>query len=255
MRKTTTALTTWVLVLFASSLVAAQASSPRPGMPDHSTFDKILRANVRGEKIDYDNIRRQHQDQLGGYLEQLAGTDVKALRRREQLAFYINLYNATVIHGVAERIKQEYSVADDDFALFKEPLVRLKDGSISLNDLEHKVIRPMFKDPRVHVALVCGARSCPPLIPRAYDARDLDAVLENNMRRFINDPKRNRFDTTGKTLLLSKIFDWYADDFGGTAGVRKFVLDYAPEGIKAKLGDGKFKPAHLRYDWSLNRKE
>ena len=246
MRRITTTLTTWVLMLFATLPVTGQTSSPQPATPDHSAFDKILRDNVRDEKIDYDNIRRHHQDQLDGYLEQLAGTDVKALPRRAQLAFYINLYNATVVHAVAARFENGYSVAEDDFALFTEPLVRLNDRSSSLNDLEHKIIRPLFNDPRVHVALVCGARSCPPLIPRAYNARDLDAVLENNMRRFINDPKRNRFDATGKQLLLSKIFDWYADDFGGKTKIREYVARFTNAPIS------RMSIEFLEYDWDLN---
>ncbi len=246
MRRITATLTTLLLVLFAAIPVAAQTDRPQPAMPDHSAFDKILRDNVRDEMIDYDNIRRQHLDQLGGYLEQLAETDVKALPRRVQLAFYINLYNATVIHAVAARFEEGYSVAKGDFALFTEPLVRLKDKSISLNDLEHKIIRPTFKDPRVHVALVCGARSCPPLIPRAYDARDLDAVLENNMRRFTNDPKRNRFDETDKKLFLSKIFDWYADDFGGKTKIGEYVARFTNAPIS------KTSIEFLEYDWGLN---
>ena len=246
MRRIKAALITWGLMLFAPMSVPAQQGSPQLAAPDHSALDKILRDNVRDEKIDYHNIRRHHRDQLDGYLDQLAATDVKALPRREQLAFYINLYNATAIRAVTERLKEGYSVADEDFALFKESLARLKDGAISLNDLEHKIIRPTFKDPRVHTALVCGARSCPPLLPRAYDAGDLDAVLDNNMRRFVNDPTRNRLDAANKTLLLSRIFDWYADDFGGKTKITEYVARFSSTPIS------RMNTRFLEYDWDLN---
>ncbi len=246
MRTITTASATWGIMLFASIPVAAQTGSRQPTAVDHSALDGILRDNVHDERVDYRNIRRHHRSQLGDYLDRLAAVDVKALRRREQLAFYINLYNATVIRAVTERFKEGFSVAEDDFALFKKPLVRLKDRSVSLNELEHKIIRPTFKDPRVHAALVCGARSCPPLLARAYDAKDLDAVLENNMRRFVHDPKRNRFDGAEKALYLSKIFEWYADDFGGKATIAEYVAQFTKAPTSGM--DIRF----LEYEWDLN---
>lgn len=117
---------------------------------------------------------------------------------------------------------------------------------MSLNELEHDVIRPTFKDPRIHVALVCAARSCPQILPRAYRADDLAAVLEGNMRRFVNDPIRNPIDAANKKLRLSKIFDWYADDFGGKEKVAAYVDKYHPEDV------ADWPVEFVEYDWSLN---
>ena len=92
----------------------------------------------------------------------------------------------------------------------------MADGdNISLNHLEHEIIRKQFKDPRIHVALVCAAKSCPPLLNRAYRADDLDKVLDENMKRFVTDASRNQIDDEKRELRLSKIFEWYPADFGG----------------------------------------
>ena len=216
---------------------------------DHSPFDKILRENVAEDgRVSYTGIRERAWFDLHVYLDLLANTRVDTLPRDEQLALYLNLYNATVIKAVIDRMHERYSPADDDSALFKAPLVHTGGRQISLDELEHHLIRPTFKDPRVHVALVCAARSCPPLLGRAYKAEDLDAVLEQNMRRFVNDPTRNTIDHANRKLVLSKIFDWYAADFGGPDKIAAYVSRYADGGPV----DG-FTATFRDYDWTLNK--
>lgn len=225
---------------------AGQTTQSAPAAVDHSAFDRILRENVRDERVDYLNIRSRHWRELCGYLDELALVDAEQLPRDARLAYYINLYNATMIDAVIRRFHAGYSPEDDDFAVFKEPLVRLKDREISLNDLENKIIRPMLKDPRVHVALVCGAQSCPPLAPRAYEADGLDIVLEESMKRFLNDESRNRVGSNGEPPKLSRIFEWYAEDFGGRKALEDYVSRYAES--KPKSGKIEF----LNYSWRLN---
>jgi len=147
---------------------------------------------------------------------------------------------------VAERYRPGYSVAEGDFELFKEPLVRVHGKTMSLDDLEKKVILPTFKDPRVHVGLVCAAESCPPILPRAYLADDVETLLEENMKRFVNDPTRNPIDVKNRKLVVSKIFDWYADDFGGKDKIAAYVDRYHDADVST------WPVSFVEYSWKLN---
>jgi hypothetical protein len=214
----------------------------------HNAFDAILRERVTADGlVDYAAIKRHDVEQLGQYRNTLEQADTAKLTRDEQLARYINLYNATVIHAVADCARDGYSVAEREFALFKEPLVHLGERKyVSLDHLEHEIIRKQFKDPRIHVALACAARSCPPLLNRAYRAADLDQVLDANMKRFVTDALRNQIDEAKRELRLSKIFEWYADDFGGKDAVAAYVARYAGKDVAG------YRVSYLEYDWTLN---
>jgi hypothetical protein len=234
-------------LLIATMLSATVTGcTPPTGKVDHGPWNRILREHVRDERIDYLALRSRHWDELIGYLDALATVDTAQLSRDRQLAYYINLYNATMVRAVVERFRSGYTPAADNYAVFKKPIVRLRGKSVSLNDLENRIIRPEFGEPRIHVALVCAARSCPPLVPHAYNAASLDRDLEDNMRRFLNDAARNRVDAKSRTLSLSKIFEWYADDFGGKAELAAYVNRFIPVDTTG------FEIRFIEYDWSLN---
>ena len=243
MKRPTLAITQFLLCV---SVSLSSPSKARADAVDHAPFDAILKSAVKGELIDYNQVKERHLLQLSAYLEALARTDPSTLSRNEQLAFYINLYNATMIRAVVDRLKPNYTPAENDYKIFKDPLVRLGGKAASLDHLEHQIIRPTFKDPRIHVALVCGARSCPPILPRAYKADDLDAVLDQNMRNFLNDKFRNPIDPAARTLKLSRLFDWYADDFGGKQGVPAYVSKYTGKDHR------NWKVEFVDYSWDLN---
>lgn len=213
---------------------------------DHGDLDLVLRRVVRDEGVDYPRIRENYLPALELYLDRAASADTRGMPEAERLAFYINAYNATVLRTVAERFRQGFSVEKDRFALFDEPLVSLGGKQVSLNHLEHEIIRPGFDEPRIHAALVCAARSCPPLLPRAYRAEDLDRVLEENMQRFLASAERNRIDIPGRRLQLSRIFDWYAKDFGGKQGLPAYADRYTDADVAG------FDVSFLEYSWELN---
>jgi Protein of unknown function, DUF547 len=213
---------------------------------DHSAFDAILKATVKDQRVDYNAVKTKYLPPLVRYLDAMALVDPAKLDKNEQLAFYINLYNATMISAIADRLKPGYSPSEKDYGIFKEQLVRTNGKMISLNSLENEIIRPTFKDPRIHVALVCGARSCPPLLARAYKADDLDATLDQNMKNFVTDSFRNPIDEKSRTLKLSHIFDWYADDFGGKQAVPAFVGKWAGKNYAG------WKVEFVDYSWDLN---
>ncbi len=234
-----------LLLLIAIQSTPAFAQS-QERMVDHGAFDRILRDNVRDERVDYLTIRDHHWDQLEAYLDQLAKVEPAKLDKDEQLALYINLYNATMIAAVIERFEAEYSPSDDDFTVFDEKLVRTANGRMSLNHLEHEIIRKQFNEPRIHVALVCAARSCPPLLNRAYRTVDLEELLEIQMRKFINDKFRNRVDRRNKTLRLSQIFNWYDADFGGKKKLAQYIARYLNRDVSG------YRVEFMPYSWTLN---
>lgn len=214
---------------------------------DHASFDAILRATVRGDRVDYDALKRDHAGRLKAYLDQLAEVDDRALLwGEERLAFYINLYNASMFQAVLDRYTEGWTPAADSFRVFDDKVVRLKDRQISLNHLENEIIRKEFVEPRIHVALVCGARSCPTIRDRAYDPRTLDETLDENMRGFLASGFRNRVDRRNQKLLLSHIFDWYADDFGGKDRVAAYVDRYVSGDVSG------YAVEFIEYQWDLN---
>jgi hypothetical protein len=154
-----------------------------------------------------------------------------------------------MIKAVIDRDPARFKPSDNDFAVFQDKLVRTEGKTMSLNELENDVIRKQFNDPRIHAALVCAALSCPPILNRAYSEADLDQVLTENVQRWIKDPKRNQIDLKNRKLKLSKIFDWYKEDFGGAGKVGEFVSKFAGEDVS------KFAVEFKDYDWTLNRTE
>ena len=217
-------------------------------LPRHAALDQILKTFVREGLVDYAGIRLAAQKELTAYLDGLATVAVDKLPRLDQFATYINLYNATMIRAVLDKTAKDakWTPAAKDFGVFKEPLVRLASGTITLNDLENQVIRPRFQDLRIHVALVCGAHSCPPLLARAYEGLDLDRVLTDNLATFLHDSARNVVDRASKTVRLSRLFDWYKDDFGGEAGVRTLLTKHFDPEVAT------FRIEYLDYSWDLN---
>jgi hypothetical protein len=227
-----------------SSTGSATATTAAP--PSHAALDRLLAAHVQGERVDYLALCGRDRAVLTRYLDTLAAADPARLAPNDRLAFEIDLYNATMLAAVCDRYREGWTPAADDFAVFKAPLVRRAGKAISLNALEHEIIRPTFQDPRVHVALVCAARSCPPLLPRAYRGADVDSLLDANMRRFLADTTRNRIDLRGRRLELSRLFDWYAADFGGAGEVPAFVAKWTGRPVVGW-------PVTFReYDWALN---
>ena len=176
----------------------------------------------------------------------MARIDHENLPPKDRFAFYLNVYNATVIKAVVERYADGWTVGADGFSVFSEDLVHLADGVTSLDKLEKTLTWNAFEDPRMHVGFVCGAVSCPPILPHAYTGENLDASLDGSMRLWIVESDRNRVDIANKTLHLSQIFDWYARDFGGKDRVPSYIDRWHP----ADVAD--FSVTFIPYDWALN---
>ncbi len=124
---------------------------------------------------------------------------------------------------------------------------------MSLNEIENKILRAEFHEPRIHFAIVCASKSCPKLQSEAYRASDLDAQLERAAREFARDPAKNRYDASSQELQLSSIFKWFREDFETASGsLPAFFVRFTEPALAKTLGDGKVKVEFLEYDWTLN---
>lgn len=219
---------------------------------DHGTYDAILRKHVKGGRVDYHALNAEARKALGSYLERLGRAELAGAGRDEKLAFYLNAYNALVLHAILERYPGITSVMKVP-GFFKTTRFRVAGKDLSLDELENKLIRPTFRDPRVHFALVCGARSCPPLPSRAYLGATVQRQLDELTRAFINSPA-GVVVRDGRPRI-SALFQWYADDFKAQSGtVGKYLAAYHKRHgpLLARTKDAEL--GYLDYDWSLNGK-
>jgi hypothetical protein len=245
---------------FAALALAMTVAGPaRAQAFDHAPFDALLKQHVVNGMVNYDAFKAAPT--FGAYLKALAATDPAKMPRDEQLAFWINAYNAYTIqliikHGETESIR---NINKTLFLKLKgpwaEPLATVGGKDYTLDDIEHKIIRPTYKEPRIHLALVCAAMGCPPLRSEAYTAARLNAQLDDQGVQFIlKSPGKNRVDLTTRTLYHSMIFGYYKEDFGGSVKESaKFMARWFPEGPeKQLLLSGDFKAVQTDYDWTLN---
>ena len=230
---------------------------------DHGAFDALLRAHVRNGLVDYDAFA--NAPEFKSYLGRIAATDPATLGRDDQLAFWIDAYNAYTIALInAHHERESIRNIDKSFGFvkaygpWKEKIAKVGGKAYGLDEIEQDIIRPRYHEPRIHFALVCAAMGCPPLRSEAYTGAALDAQLDDQARRFLlHSPSKNRVDVANKTVYLSPIFVEFRDyikDFGGSdASVGRFVARYYPAGPdKTLLESGDFKVVKTNYDWSLN---
>lgn len=250
--------------LVALGIVLASAAAVRSAQPpaafDHSDFDGLLRRHVVRGDVDYDAFAAAPG--FRRYLDALAGAELGGLGREEQLALWINAYNAYTIRLINVKGERE-SIRNINKTLglltlkgpWQEPLARVAGTPWTLDQIEHEIVRPRFREPRIHFALVCAARSCPWLRSEAYVGARLEAQLEEETRRFLTErPEANRVDLATRTLHLSPIFVWFKEDFGDSdAAVGRFVARYLPPGPARELArGGALRLVTTPYDWSLN---
>ena len=232
---------------------------------DHAEFDRLLREHVVQGMVDYDAFARDAG--FARYLEQLARFEPSGQPRDEQLAFWINAYNAYTIRLIVKhRERRSIRNINKKFGLFRglgpwaEQLVVVGGKTYDLETVEQKIIRPTYHEPRIHFALVCAAMGCPPLRAEAYTGSGLERQLEDQARVFLaQSPGKNRVDAASNTVWVSQIFQFndYAADFGGSsAAIMRFVSRYYPAGPeKTLLESGAARLVYTEYDWTLNSQE
>lgn len=215
---------------------------------DHSLFDGILKQHVKNGVVDYPAIQRDPAFEQ--YIEELS-RPLTTVDQKEQLAFWINAYNAFAIKGILD--ERSPSTFFGRIGYFKTAKYIIGGKERNLYDLERKVIIP-FGEPRIHFAINCASVSCPKLISEAYFADKLDAQLDQVTHYFLADTTRNQFDRENNIVYLSKIFDWFKKDFKQHSGsVQQYVAQYVNDAqLSEALNNEQYRIKHLPYDWSLN---
>jgi Protein of unknown function, DUF547 len=228
---------------------------------DHSLWQQFLKKYVHTDEhgvnlVNYANVSEDDFGQLNDYLWQLSQTDIVTYNRHEQLAFWVNLYNALVIKTILEHYPVS-SIGDINISpgfFAKGPwnanLIRIKNTSVSLNDILHRILRPVWNDPRIHFVLCYGAIGSPNLPLQALTADNANDLLTQATKTFVNSPRGAQ--VIGGQLVTSKLFTWYQDDFGNTPQATiDFIKTYANADLKAQLTNIK-EISDTVFNWHIN---
>jgi len=243
-----------VIIAIALAQVApvqiALADAPLAAL--HQDFSRLLGTYVHHNLVDYQGWCDHPADiiALHNYIDQLAKQDPATWSHDDALAYWLNLYNAVTVRLILDHYPLD-SIKDIGGLLKKSPwkrhLVTVAGRELTLNDIENDIVRPTFHDPRVHFALNCASMGCPPLASEAFVAARLGVQLDANAQLAMNAERWVRVD--GDNVYLTKIFDWYGQDFGpDQSGVLRFIERYRDTPLPASP-----QIHFVSYDWTLNR--
>jgi hypothetical protein len=256
------------------ALAALVASTAHAFDHRHQAWTTLLKRHVvwlpggHESRVSYSGILREKAT-LKSYLESVSAvseSEFGAWPKARRLAFLINAYNAYTVDLVTSRYPDLKSIRDLGSVLsspWKKRFFTLLGQSRSLDDIEHGMIRAKgaYDDPRIHMAVNCAAIGCPALRDEAYVDEQLDQQLEDQVQRFVSDRQRNRYSAQAGALEVSKIFDWYGEDFGrgyrGWSSVKSFFAQYASllsddPSAQGRVREMRVPVKFLDYDWALN---
>lgn len=228
---------------------------------DHSAWTRLIGtyAAISEDgivRVAYGRVSDADKQALKSYIAQLTSTAVSTLNRDEQLAYWINLYNALTVdlvldhYPVSSILKINISPGFFSIGPWDKKLVTVEGEALSLNDIEHRILRPIWRDPRIHYAVNCASLGCPNLALEAYTSENVERLLEANAVAHINHPRGARFENG--ELIVSSIYRWFVADFGGgDAGVLSHLRQYARGELAEKIARNNF-IGDDEYDWSLN---
>ncbi|MEQ9329668.1 MAG: DUF547 domain-containing protein [Rhodospirillales bacterium] len=228
---------------------------------DHASWDRLLKTYVTDKpeganRVAYAMVTPEDRKALDAYVGALAAVNISGHARHEQLAYWINLYNALTVQVVLAHYPVA-SIRDIDISpgLFADgpwgaKLVSVEGVALSLNDIEHRILRPIWRDPRIHYGVNCASVGCPDLRPEAFIGARVEQQLTEAARAYVNDPRGVSIE--GGNVTVSKIYDWFIEDFGGDEdGVIDHLLDFAKPALALDLRRiGRL--YDTAYDWSLN---
>jgi hypothetical protein len=223
---------------------------------DHARWADFLRAYlVTGAdgvtRVNYRAVDAPARDNLDLYVAALERVSPGRLSRAEQLAFWINLYNATTVRLILDHpgVRSIREIGKP----WDIPVATIDGRALTLNEIEHGVLRPVFRDPRLHYAVNCASLGCPNLAAAPYRGAEIEAGLDRAARAYVNDPRG--VSVAPGRVTVSKIYGWYAGDFGGSdAAILEHLRRYADPALVAALSRAG-KIDGYRYDWALNAAE
>ena len=274
-----------IVVLMAGGVIGAThgaAVKDKPKGFSYAAFGKVLKKQV-DEKgmVNYKGLKEQRQE-LDRFLSELSQLDRKEYskwKRPEQIAFWINAYNGLTLRAIIDH----YPIKSGFWGSLRYPKNSIRQISgvwdelrfsvmgkkMTLNEIEHEVLRGEFKEPRIHVALVCAAMGCPSLRNEPYESDKLDEQFADQTRKFIAKTSKFKIDRDKRVVYLSSIFKWFGEDFVKTytpkegyskknkteRAVLHFTSQHLSTKDRAYLKGQKYKVKYLDYDWSLNEQK
>jgi len=275
-------LKTFILINIMIIILPFVSASERVQAFDHALFDSLLQKYVARGLVDYQALKA-NPVLMANYLKQLEQVDSQDFenwQREEKIVFWINAYNAITIEGILRNYPIEWGGV---FSRIRFPqnsirqigdfwdtvFIKVMGRDLTLNQIEHEILRKQFDDPRIHFAIVCASIGCPVLESRAFFTEGLEQRLDQSARNFINDPEKVRLDKEKNILYLSSILDWYKEDFIASDDVEKYISQYdkkergvieiiiklLPEEKRNYIKEHQPEIEYLDYDWSLNEQK
>ncbi|PFG45334.1 uncharacterized protein DUF547 [Vibrio sp. ES.051] len=228
-----------------------QSNQANPTQISHQEWQQLLDDYLIEQDEDtlfrYSKVTASDKAKLKQYIQRLAKLDPLQYNQAEQYAYWINLYNAITVDLILDNYPVESITKLGglfSFGPWGDDVVVVNGKELTLNDIEHRILRPIWQDPRTHYAVNCASLGCPNLLKQAFTAQNTQALLDNAATTFINSNKG--VSIQGNTAQLSSIYDWFAEDFGGEQQVFNHITQYAPQ-YKGFSGQVKYD-----YDWDLN---
>lgn len=254
-----------LLILFFTLLPSVVFSAPKSDLwdywnshdplssivVDHQAWQNFLDRYLVNEGeyslVRYQNVTKDDKQQLKGYIAELAAIPPKTLNRAQQYPYWVNLYNAITVDVILASypLKSITKLGGIfSFGPWGDEVVEIDGKALTLNDIEHRILRPIWNDPRTHYAVNCASLGCPNLQEKAFTATNSDALLTKAANEFINSDKGVLI--TEKKSQLSSIYEWFASDFGGEENVLEHLKQYRSD-LPSTLNNIEY-----HYDWSLN---
>jgi len=228
---------------------------------DHSAWGRFLGQYVKQgaeniNLVDYSSVSKPDRQALQDYISSMQAVTIRDYSRNQQMAYWINLYNALTVRVILDHYPVE-SIRDIDISPgffsdgpWAKKLLTIEGEAVSLDDIEHRILRPIWKDARIHYAVNCASIGCPNLQPKPFLAATLNTQLDEAAREYVNHPRAVR--VTGTDLYVSSIYSWFQVDFGETeADVIQHMKRYASSSLSSQL-DGIEFFTDDNYDWTLN---
>jgi hypothetical protein len=262
------------IFIIATGLVAgAQGQEMEKESFDYSDYTQLLQKHVDDSGMVSYAALTAEPETLHTFLQSMAKLDpdiYENYSKSDKIAFWLNAYNTCTLEAIIDN----YPIKPSFFRsrLYPKNSIRQIPGvwneltfdvmgrKLTLEHIEHKILRKQFIEPRIHMAMVCAAIGCPPLRSEPYLGEKLTEQLDDQARKFLANPDKFRIDRQEAVLYLSPIFKWFAEDFvvkysakgKGESAVPDFLRGYLSESDAVFVGSGKFKIKYLKYDWTLN---
>lgn len=230
-------------------LLLGQINTFAEQLPDHMLWDALLKKHIKTNGIDYESFLKDKKN-LEVYLKQFESISLKNVTEKEQLALFINAYNAFTIELILSNYSSTLKSIKDIKTPWDNKIYNIGGTKYSLNEIEHKFLRENLKEPRIHFAINCASISCPPLQPYAFLPDQIESQLSEVTTKFINSPEGVRI--TENKIEISQIFNWFKKDFETE---KTTLTNFISKFLNPSIDISKHKISYIDYNWNLNKAE